>query len=296
LLVLALAAVAVSLGPDTIRELLAGITFVRPPAATVPVAEPHAEPALQARLDSLAGSLQYGRLAAAIVDLQSGATAETDADRAYPAASLFKVPILIEVLLQEEAGRIDPGQRLEISQDDWTDGSGVLQARVGDQLPVRELTRLMIQHSDNIAALVLLDLVGVADVNAMADRLGLRATHLVDHRASEPGDHTTSANDMRRLLVGLATGQLTSPRVAEEALGLLELRQTVTWLADDLPFWVKVAHKWGDLPDARNDVGVVFTPRGSYAIAVLTEGGVPYESARAIARASRLVYDYLGNR
>jgi len=43
------------------------------------------------------------------------------------------------------------------------------------------------------------------------------------------------------------------------ALTLLELKQTVSWLSDDLPFWVKVAHKWGDLPQARNDAGVVFS-------------------------------------
>jgi beta-lactamase class A len=59
---------------------------------------------------------------------------------------------------------------------------------------------------------------------------------------------------------------------------------------------VKVAHKWGDLPDARNDVGIVFTPRGSYAIAVLTSNGLPDEAAAAIARASRTIYDYLGQR
>src|SRR5207249_6957076 len=141
--------------------------------------------------------------------------------------------------------------------------SGVLQARVGDQLPVRELTRLMIVDSDNIAALVLLDAIGIANVNAMAERLGLRSTRLVDHRAGEPGDHTTSASDMAQLLVSLASGQAVNQNVSEQTLSLLEAKQTVAWLGDGLPFWVKIAHKWGDLPDARNDVGIVFSPRGS---------------------------------
>ena len=167
---------------------------------------------------------------------------------------------------------------------------------MGDRLPVRELYRLMIQQSDNIAALVLLDAVGLDSVNGMAARLGMRATRLVDHRAGDDGDHTTSAADMAHLLAALATGQLVSQRVAEQALSLLELRQSVTWLGEELPFWVKVAHKWGDLPRARHDAGVVFTPRGSYAIAVLTEDGVPDESAQLIARASRAVYDYLTSR
>jgi beta-lactamase class A len=154
----------------------------------------------------------------------------------------------------------------------------------------------MIQESDNIAALVLLDVIGVPSANAMAERLGMSATHIVDHRAGDDGDHTTSAEDMAHLMVELATGQAVDQQVSEQALSLLELKQSVTWLGDELPFWVKVAHKWGDLPEARADAGIVFSPRGSYAIAVLTQDSPPDEAAAAIARASRVVYDYLGNR
>jgi beta-lactamase class A len=296
-----LAIVAVlSLGPATLGEALTGLIFARPRAATVPPFVAHAEPVLQARLDSVAGSLGHGRVGAVVVDLQSGATASFDGGRAFPAASLFKLPILVEVLAEEDAGQLDPDSQLQIRPEDWTDGSGVLQARVGDRLTVRELTRLMIQESDNIAALVLLDVVGVPAVNAMNERLGLPATRLVDHRAgvgaSDNAEHTTSASDMARLLVGLATGQLVNQHVSEDALGLLELKQATTWLGDDLPFWVKVAHKWGDLPQVRNDVGAVFTPRGSYVVAVLTEDGTPDESASIIARTSRMAYDYVGGR
>jgi beta-lactamase class A len=291
--VLLLVAAIVSLGPDTLIELASGLTFARPPAAGLAPPSLHADPVLQSRLDTLKTSVEAGSLGLAVVDLQSGATAGVDAARAYPAASLFKVPILLEVLTEEEAGRLDAQRPVEITPDDWTDGSGVLQARVGDRLPVRELAQLMIQDSDNIAALVLLDVVGVGNVNSLAERLGMPATHLVDHRAGEEGDHTTSAADMAHLLVGLATGQLVSAHVAEQALSLLELKQSVTWLGDDLPFWVKIAHKWGDLPYARHDAGIVYTPRGSYAIAVLTENSPADDSARAIARASRLTYDYL---
>ena len=94
----------------------------------------------------------------------------------------------------------------------------------------------------------------------------------------------------------MPNGQVINPRVSEQTLALLELKQSVAWLADGLPFWVKLAHKWGDLPQARNDAGVVFTPRGSYVAVVLTAGGQPDESAMLIARASRVAYDALGSR
>jgi beta-lactamase class A len=279
-----------------IGEFVAGLFFVRPPAAAIVTPRNHTDADLQARLEDVASSLASGRMAAVAVDLRSGATASIDADREYAAASLFKLPILLTVLAEEDAGRLDPSHPVEIRQEDWTDGSGVLQARVGESLAVSELARLMIQDSDNMAALVLLDVVSVADVNALSERLGLHATRLVDHRAGEDGDHTTSAADLAKLLVGLAAGQMVSQRVSEQALSLLELKQEVNWLGDELPFWVKVAHKWGALPEARNDVGVVYTPRGSYVIAVLTQNALPDESANVIARASRVTYDYLGNR
>lgn len=290
-----LVAIVIGVGPSQLYEFTSGLFFRRPAVVDIPPPPPsHSEVDLQTRLQPVASSLSHGELAMAAIDLQSGATASIDAQRVYPAASLFKLPILMAVLDQEDADMLDPNRMLEIEPDDWTDGSGVLQARIGDRLSVRDLTQLMIQDSDNIAALVLLDVIGVEAANAMAEQLGMDATHVVDHRAGEAGDHTTSAQDTAHLLFELATGEAVNQRVSEQALGVLEARQSVTWLGDDLPFWVKVAHKWGDLPGVRHDAGIVFTPRGNFVLVVLTEDASPDEAAELIGRASRVTYDYLG--
>src|SRR5438128_1465182 len=97
LLVLLLATAIFALGPGTLRDALTGLTFTRPTAG-VTTATPHVDGALQADLRTIGDSLTLGRLAASAIDLQSGASASLDAERAYPAASLFKLPILIEVL------------------------------------------------------------------------------------------------------------------------------------------------------------------------------------------------------
>lgn len=290
--VLTLAVAILALGPGMIRDTLGGVFFARPRAGTATVA-PRVDAALQADLAAIGASLDRGRLAASVTDLKSGKSAALDAERAYPSASLFKLPILVAVLAEEDAGRLDPNRLLAIRDEDWTDGSGVLQARIGDHLSVRELSRLMIQESDNIAALVLLDLLGVARVNASMSELGLHATHLLDRRAGDTGDHTTSAADMGTLLRLLASGAAVNQRVSEAALQVLELKQRISWLGEGLPFWVRVAHKWGDLPEARNDAGVIYTPRGSYVAVVLTEGAEPEAAAEAIGRVSRLMYGRL---
>ena len=217
----------VSLGPGTLRDLLSGLTFVRPPAAATVAPPAHADAALQTRLQGVSASVSSGSMGAVVVDLQTGASASVDAEQVFPAASLFKVPLLVEILAEEDSGQLDAEQPLEIRPADWTDGSGVLQARVGERLTVRELSRLMIQDSDNIAALVLLDAVGVGRTNTTADRLGLHSTRLIDHRGGDTGDHRTSPADMAHLLVGLASGQVINQHVSEQALALLELHLQV---------------------------------------------------------------------
>jgi beta-lactamase class A len=105
----------------------------------------------------------------------------------------------------------------------------------------------------------------------------------------------TTARDTATLLSIVASGQLIDPTVSEDALRLLEQPQAHTWLAESLPWWVKVAHKWGDLPDARHDAGIVFTPRGTFVSVVLTADAPPEEAERAIARTAQAAYEYLGS-
>ncbi len=295
LLMLSLVVAGLSIGlPRQALEAVGGIGFSRPAVSEAPLPPPRADTDLQARLES-AGAISSGHLAVTVLDLEGGAMAALDGDRAMPAASLFKLPILIEVLAQQHVRRLDPDRLVEVRPEDWTDGSGLLQARVGERFSVRDLTRLMIQESDNIAALVLLSAVGSDNVNSTLDRLGLSGTRVVDRRRGEVGEHVTTARDSAKLLSLIAAGQFIDADVSEQALRLLELKQANTWLAEDLPWWVKVAHKWGDLPEARHDAGVVFTPRGAFVAAILTEGVPPDEARRAIARIARAAYDYLGS-
>lgn len=247
---------------------------------------------LQGRIEQTA-ALSGGSVAVAVRDLTDGSVAAVNADRTVPAASLFKLPILVEVLKQQRLRRLDPEQKLEILPSHWTDGSGVLQARVGERVSVRELTRLMIQESDNIAALVLLDAVGAENVNATMDSLGLTSTRVRNREQGEAGAHTTSARDMARLLETAATGQLIDPQTSEEALRLLETRQAQSWLTQSLPWWVKVAHKWGELPGVRNDAGVIYTPDRTFIVVVLANGGSPDGQLRAIVETARAAYETL---
>src|SRR5205085_2316095 len=119
----------------------------------------------------------------------------------------------------------------------------------------------------------------------------------MEPRQVQQGDrqeHMTSVRDRGTLLGLIAQGGLVDAQTSAQALRLLEEKQEYAWLEDGLPWWAKLAHKWGDLPGARHDAGIVYTPRGRYAIAVLTQNKAPGEAAAAIGRVSRATFERLG--
>jgi beta-lactamase class A len=226
-----------------------------------------------------------------VKNVSSGVGGKVNAERRFHAASLYKLPLMFEVYKQQRLKRFSLDDELVVGQQHWTDGSGVLQARIGDSLPISELLRLMIAESDNIASNMLVDLVGATNVNQTMAALGLRSTRVVDPQR-ENAAPATSPEDIGRLLELIATGRMVDPEASEEAIRLLETKQAQEWLADGLPWWGKLAHKWGDVPNFRHDAGIVYTPRNQIVLVVLTENGGPSLAAEQIRTISRRVVSY----
>jgi len=265
--------------------------FTRPPVVSQP--QPAGPPASDAGLEAILRQtgLPGGVVGTYVRNLTNGVAGGVNADRRFPAASLYKVPILVEVYKQQRLKHFSWDDQVMIRPEHWTDGSGVLQARVGQSVSVGELLRLMIVESDNIAANMLTELVGAKSVNETMAALGLRSTRVVDP-IRENVSPTTSAEDMARLLELIASGRLVDAQTSEEAVRLLEQKQGQNWLADGLPWWGKLAHKWGDLPNARHDAGIVYTPHNQIVIVVLTEHSNAAAAAEQIRSISRRVVSY----
>lgn len=244
-------------------------------------------------------SSQVGTTAVYIKSLNTGATAAVRENTVFPSASLFKVPILVEVLRQQTVGLFNMDTKVRLQQKHWADGAGVLQARIGEELPVRELVDLMIRVSDNVAALALLDLVETDNVNLTLEANGLRDTRLRIGEmkrdwGGKPGENSTTAREMGLLLEKVATGGVLNEKQSEEAVRILSLEQQASWLPALLPPRVKVAHKSGELTNIRHDAGVVYGPRGQFVAVVLTSDFTHYDAAAdTIARVARSAYDYL---
>jgi beta-lactamase class A len=266
--------------------------FTRPPVQVRP-APATSPPPSGAGVDAILREtgLPGGVVGVYVKNLNSGVGARINAERRFHAASLYKLPVMVEVFKQLRLKRFSLDDELTIDPRHWTDGSGVLQARVGDRVRIGELLRLMIAESDNIAANMLVELVEANNVNQTMAALGLQSTRVVDPQR-ENAAPTTSPEDVGRLLELIATGRMVDADASEEAVRLLEIKQAQEWLADGLPPWGKLAHKWGDVPNWRHDAGIIYTPHNQIVLVVLTENGGPALAAEQIRTVSRRVVSY----
>jgi len=219
-----------------------------------------------------------------------------NADGVFPAASLAKLPIAVEFLRRVDLGQFGLGERWDTSSVPRVGGSGVLDSLdPTTQLTLAELCTLMLIVSDNTAANVLLDLVGMGEVNESLSRMGLQHTKLARHfmdfetRAARR-DNVTSSGDMLTLLTLVQKNMLPGARWLRETLGA---QQQFVELAEGwLPATARLAHKDGLLPDAAHDAGLLSGPRGSCAYCVLTAEQKEIPTARyAIGRCVRLLWD-----
>ena len=224
-----------------------------------------------------------GHVGLAVKDLGSGRGAVLGGQLELPAASLYKLPVLYTVF--------DVGLRmtedLPITDEALSYDAGTMELGAGETLTVAEALERMVTLSDNTSAVMLGSRVGAARVNASIAALGMETTHYSLERM------TTSAGDMLRLLELIARGKAVSPAASADMLHLL-LRQRVNdRLPRLLPSTVQVAHKTGNLPGTVNDVGVLYGPSSTIAIAALVSD-TPDEAAAAtgIARAALAAFTY----
>ena len=128
-----------------------------------------------------------GEVGVAIKHLESGTEVLVNADKTYPMASTFKLPLLVELYYEKTAGKLSLEDRVEVMPGDLHIGSGVMIAQFdppGVQLNIRNLINLMMRISDNSAADILLNRAGIANVTARMKTLGLNSIR-VDRTTQE---------------------------------------------------------------------------------------------------------------
>ena len=217
------------------------------------------------------------------------------ADEVFPAASLAKLPIAIELMRRIDLGQFAREERFDTSDEPRAGGGGVLDyLDPATTLTLDDLCTLMLIVSDNTAANFLLGLLGMGEINETMSRLKLTHTHLarrfmdMEARASHR-DNVTTAGEMLTLLTLVRGGAFPGGR---RIAAMLASQQLFDELVDQLPSTAQLAHKSGSLDDTYSDAGLLSGPGGACAYVILTteQGNIPAARA-AICSAVRALWD-----
>ena len=266
-------------------------------------------------------------------DLQTGRETGHNADAPVVAASVFKVPVLVELFRQADAGLLDLTEPVTVPVAQRAPGpTGLSPMLDAATLSWRDLALSMMTVSDNAATDVICAKVGLAKVNATMRAFGLPGTAVdydcrqlfaqmgedagVSGLADFPQPPSPELVARLRVLDPLRTNRSTPREVsrlfeliwtdrAASAASCAQMRRILgaqVWphrLAAGFPEdHIKTAGKTGTLVIVRNEAGVVSYPDGRHlAISVFTRSRAIRAKHpaqdAAIGKAARLAADLL---
>ena len=218
-----------------------------------------------------------GVMGVAIEDLTSGQKYQLRADDVFPQASTIKIAILAELYRQAQAGRVKLTEVYTVRSSDVVPDSPIMGGLTPGttQITLRDLATMMVAVSDNSAANILIDRVGMENVNSLLDSLGLSHTRLrrkmMDLKAASEGrENISTPGEMMHLLESLYRGKLLNKSLTDDFFRVLSTKKMDAWIARDLPEELKIADKPGSLEGVRNDCGLVLLEDRPYILCVMT--------------------------
>ncbi|HKE44405.1 MAG TPA: serine hydrolase [Steroidobacteraceae bacterium] len=245
----------------------------------------------------------------AILDLTDQRSFFLNADATYPTASTIKLAVLAELYRQNERAESGgAGAKLDdlytLDAKDRVGGDGVLQAMTPGvtRLTNRDLAALVAGLSDNMAANVLIDRVGMDNVNTWLAGLGLKETrlrrHMMDVAAAREGrENTATPRELVTLLKSIYDGKVFRKATTDDFLKLLSVIKK-SYIPRLLPADLTIANKPGDLDGVRNDAAIVFCPGRPFAIVVMVtfarDEVAAEDSIALIAQAAWSYFDRVG--
>jgi beta-lactamase class A len=217
-----------------------------------------------------------GVMGVAVKDLTSGEEFFIHPDEIMPQASSIKIAVLANLYLQAQQGKLKLTEEYVVRKEDLVDGSDIMLGLTPGvtRLTLRDLATMMVAVSDNSATNVLINRVGMENVNAMLESMGLHTTRLrrqmMDLKAASEGrENISTPREMMTLLEKIYAGKLLNKEMTADFLKILSTHKESS-LLQGLPDDTVVANKPGELEAVRNDSGIVLLKNRPYILCVMT--------------------------
>lgn len=192
----------------------------------------------------------------------SGRKGSTNGDKAFTAASTYKLFVAYAVFKEIEAGRMSWGDSI----------SGKSAGECFD---------IMIVRSDNPCAKAFGERLGWQNIENQMRGLGLGSTRL------NTGNMSTTANDLTLFLTKLQEGSLLNANDQGKLLDLM--KRQIYRSGIPAGTGLTTANKPGFIDSVIHDAGIVYGPKGPYALTIMTSNS----SWSAIADVAKQINAYL---
>jgi beta-lactamase class A len=136
---------------------------------------------LKKQIQQIIGRSEVGICAVSIVHTRSQERVEIQADQPFPLASVFKVPVMIELArqIQTQQSPLKLSTKLTVQASDKCIGSGSLQHKpAGTPVSLQQLVEWMETRSDNTATDMIFRRIGLASVDRWMQGIGCSSSQI----------------------------------------------------------------------------------------------------------------------
>ena len=261
------------------RHLLCYAILISACLAQSPAPSAGKQKVLWQKLESIIQNIDQhldGVLGLTIEDLTTGDHYYLHEDEVFAQASSIKITVLANLYLQAQEGKLKLTDLYTVQSSDLVPDSDIMYGLTPGitRITLRDLATMMVAVSDNSATNVLIDRVGMQNVNTMLDSLGLTHTRLrrkmMDLDAAKQGrENISTPREMMTLLDAIYHGKVLNKQSTDDFFKMLSTNKD-SFIPRDLPADLKVANKPGALEAVRNDSGIVFVGGRPYVICIMT--------------------------
>lgn len=267
-----------------------GADILIPSTFPTPTSPPNSASLGQVVQNALQGT--HGTYGIVVKNLSTGEYYGFNQSKSFESGSLYKLWVMAVVYQQIAQGKLHLSDTITKNSLDLYNEFFI---DVSDQdtlqtisMTVSDALYQMITISDNDAALLLTDKVGLSNLKDFLNQYGFNDS-TIGQNGNQP---TTTAKDIALFLEKTYKGALGNADTTNKMLTLLKQQRLNDKLPKYLPDGVTVAHKTGELDDYSHDAGIVYAPNSDYIIVVLTQSDDTQAAEERIANVSQAVYKY----
>ncbi len=226
--------------------------------------------------------------------LPTGTSIRISGDEQLVAASLMKVPAVMDMYKAHELGRLDIDENVKI-QSNWLNNEygSLYKQGAGYRISPREASKIMLEESDNTALAVVANSIKgkLTDTESSINYLDLDLVVNPDGTISMNARGYSSI--FKCLYFSCYNTKEDSQKMLEQLTNSIFTSRIPAGVTDKN---IKIAHKIGtNFDNNQNDCGIVYYPKNNYLLCVLIPGEESAQTDKHIADVSKLVYDFINN-